>query len=107
MTEGEEKPKEGSTAGASENQSPQAPDIEALDRNLNAVQLERLTSLYKALQETENRIDQKLSNFKKFVDNTEIQGRGLAGGALPKPDPEKEKKDAANKLLAGTGLSID
>ena len=81
-------------------------DPAELGRKLDAMQLERLTDLHKNLRETEMRIDQKLANFKRFVDNTEIAGRSMATGTVEKTH-EQIIDEAAKKLIAGTGLSID
>ena len=102
MVEEEGKPKEEHT---SENQS-EPINTDNLAKALDAIQLERLTELHKSLRETEARIDQKLANFKKFVDVTEISGRSLAGKQVEESEEDKAKK-AANKLLEGTGLKID
>jgi hypothetical protein len=101
MTEGEEKTQAGPTSEPpSENVS-----TEELARKLDNLQLERLTELHKSLRETEARIDQKLANFKRFVDVTEISGRALAGPQVQETEEEKAKK-AAMKLLEGTGLTF-
>lgn len=58
----------------------------------------------KELQEIETRIDKKMADFKKFVDNSEVQGKSFAGQAVELSEDEKLKKEAM-QLLEGTGLN--
>lgn len=69
------------------------------------IEADRLASLKKELEEVESRIDKKVKNFKKFVDDTEIQGRSLAGPSVALTKEEEETR-AAETLIEGTGLSI-
>lgn len=78
---------------------------EDLDKKIIHIEAERLERKRQELLEVEDRIDKKMQAFKKFVDNTEIGGKALAGAAV-EPTDEDKAKAAANKLLEGTGLSI-
>lgn len=82
--------------------SAQAEDI---IKKTTHIEADRLSSLKKELEEVEKRIDGKVKSFKKFVDDTEVQGRSLAGPSVEITKEEEETR-AAESLIAGTGLSI-
>ena len=78
---------------------------EEIAKKTQYIEADRLASLKKEIEEIETRIDKKLKDFKKFVDDTEVQGRSLAGPNVAKTEGQ-EKTDDANKLLEGSGMSI-
>lgn len=79
--------------------------IETHPETLAQVVADRLSNKAKELEEVEKRVDKKLADFKKFISDTEIKGKSLAGVAVEKTVEEKAK-EAANSLLKGTGLSL-
>lgn len=78
-------------------------ELKDTSKKMAFIEAERIKELRDKLLEDEKRIDSKLADFRKFVDNTEIEGKSLAGRMVEKDDEEK-KKDSARKLLAGTGF---
>lgn len=79
-------------------------EIKELSEKTAYIESVRLKELKEKIDESEKRLDSKIEAFKKFVENTEIGGRTLA--ALPEKSEEEKTKEAANKLLEGTGLRI-
>ena len=69
------------------------------------IEADRLATLKKEIEEVEKRLDTKVKNFKKFVDDTEVQGRSLAGPSVEITEEEQKTQDA-EKLIEGTGMSI-
>jgi len=55
------------------------------------------------LKDTEARIDKKMAEFKKFIGETEVEGKTFAG--QPERTKEEKEQDSAMKLLDGTGLN--
>lgn len=83
-----------------------APD-ESITKKIEVVQAERLAAKGKELADIESRVDKKLAELKKFVDDTQTAGRGLAGSAVTETDEEKAKKTAdeeIRRMLNGTGF---
>jgi len=83
-----------------------APD-ESITKKIADIQAERLAAKGKELADIETRVDKKLAELKKFVDDTATAGRGLAGSAVTETDEEAKKRqadDEVRKMLAGTGL---
>ena len=78
---------------------------EEILKKTSYIEANRLASLKKELEETETRIDDKIKAFKKFVDDTEVQGKSLAGPAVEITEEERKTREA-EKLIKGTGLSI-
>ena len=78
--------------------------LEQIQQKAAYVEAERLAKLKEELQEVELRIDRKVQDFKKFVDDTSIQGQSLAGAAVQEMSEEEKSIAAAKKLLEGTGL---
>jgi hypothetical protein len=105
MSEQEQKKSEEQVSGQKPEPAKEQADVDKLSRSVSSVEAERLSALKKELLETETRIDKKINDFKKFVDNTEISGRSLAGSAVSETNEEKARKDA-NKLLEGTGFEF-
>lgn len=77
---------------------------EPLDKQIIYIEAERLERKRKELLEVEERIDKKMINFKQFVTNTEVQGKSIV---TPPISDEDEKKNELNKILEGTGLTVD
>jgi CRISPR/Cas system endoribonuclease Cas6 (RAMP superfamily) len=103
MEEESVKPMEGSTT---ESQSEPDVSTEDLQKKIDELRIKRLADLENTLRETEARIDKKITNFKKFVENTEIQGTSMSVKPIMKSEDEMIK-ERANALLKGTGLSVD
>lgn len=78
---------------------------EEIVKKTSYIEANRLASLKKEIETIESRIDTKIKSFKKFVDDTEVQGRSLAGPLVAITE-EEEKLQNAEKLIAGTGMSI-
>ena len=79
--------------------------IDSLSKKLETLEAKKLGQKLKVLEFLEERIDKKLEDFKKFVEDQEVQGRSLAAPA-EKTEEEKQKEEI-KKMLDGTGLSID
>ena len=79
------------------------PETEELKKRVEHLEAERLAAKKAELLEIESRLDRKMADFKKFVADTEVQGRSLA---VPEQTDEEKATEAANKLLEGTGFKI-
>jgi hypothetical protein len=115
---GENKSQEGiiNAAQAAASASP-APDESIIDKEkaeltglmakVEDLEIERLAALRKDLLEIEQRVNKKIQNFRVFVENTDLQGKGMAGYSVQETDEDKKKRendDEVRKMLAGTGL---
>lgn len=92
----EEKPKEAVSEKAHDS-------IKEIEQKMESLVSSRLASKQKELEVLEDRIDRKISSFKRFVEDTEVQGKSLA--QMPETEKEKMKRDDA-KLLKGTGMTL-
>jgi hypothetical protein len=84
-------------------EQPPEEDLAGLQKKMDELRMQRMTEKEMELRQLEARIDKKISNFKQFVEATEMQGRSLA--AAPAPTVEEQQKASALKLLEGTGLN--
>ena len=108
--EKEKKPQNGDSDTQNEEDGTKKPqneastgEVESLTKKVEHLEAQRLAQQKKELEEVENRIDKKMKDFKKFVADTEVQGKSL----LTEEKTEEDKAiDAAEKLLEGSGLSI-
>lgn len=97
-TQGETQPKE--------DNKPAEPPTEKEDNshlNMASKLAERLNAKAAELKEVEARIDKKMADFKKFLTETEVEGKTNAG--QPPKTEEQKAIDAAQSLLTGTGLN--
>ena len=74
-----------------------------LEDRVTYLEAQRLESKKKELLEIETRLDKKMSGFKQFVADTEVQGRSLA---TPETTDEEKAKKELNEALEGTGLNV-
>lgn len=64
----------------------------------------RLNERRSELEALEQKIDKKIKDYNRFLDETAKEGRALAGQSTTESEEEKNKKEAM-KLLEGTGLN--
>lgn len=102
MPEEESKPAEPSPAEPGKKPGEGAKDENPL--NVATKVAQGLNAKMAELKEFETRLDKKVSDFKKFISETEVEGKTFAG----KPELTKEEKEiaSAKKLLEGTGLDF-
>lgn len=87
-------------AGGSESPLQEKPLTEKVEQLL----AERLTQKKEELEALEKKLDSKYDEIKRFVKETEVEGRSM--GPSPEKTEEEKQKEQINKLLTGTGLEI-
>lgn len=70
------------------------------------VEAQRLAQLKKEIEEVEKRVEKKLSDFKKFVDDTATHGETMHSERLAETPDQKQKREI-NEFLKDTGFQID
>lgn len=74
-----------------------------MEKSIDTIKAERLKNVEEELKIIEKRIENKIEDFKTFIDKTAVQGRSLS--QPPKTD-EQQAWDDAEQLIKGTGLKI-
>lgn len=100
MSNTENKNKEEPPTLSQEKPSTPKEDLKSLSDKAALIQIEALNAKQKELEEVEKRIDDKITNFKKFVDNTEMHGKTL-GNVQTEKTAEQQAKEDAIKLGGG------
>ena len=105
MTGEEKKPEEKKPEEKKPEETTKPEEVKGINERMLNIEAQRMEEKKQELLEVEGRIDKKMTEFKKFVSDTELEGKSFAGQAVvPEETDEQRITRESKEILKGTGF---